>query len=852
VTFLEAAAIVLRWYGCTLIVALAAWPLVFLCLKRLPDRGVAFARMFGLIGAGYLFWLGCWLHVWPNTAGAVWLCVLLLFAAGSALNRLGGENPWPWLRAHWKEALFGEGVFAVLFLLFVWIRANNPQGDWAEKPMEIAFINSILRSTYFPPNDPWLSGYAISYYHFGYIMTAMISRIAGLIGDVGFNLAVAASFAMAGCGAFGILRDILILHAGGEKSPPEPAAAKPEGKTAWRNSSKAPRYLLASLLAPFCLLILGNLQGFLDVLYYHGVGWENGQGTFWRWLDLNWRLEKPVPQKELVPQTYLWWWQDSRVINDRTLDGEHVEVIDEFPAFSLVMGDLHPHVLALPFLMAVLAVILEVLLRGSRGWPEPGWERWSFIIFSAVSIGSLIFLNTWDVLIFGMAAVAGWVGWKISGRKLAFAGFSGWKAYLARWGLTGVLTVGFCVPFLIGFTSQAGGILPNVLWPTKGPQFFIMFGTLLIPIVAWVILELVYRRKELDGRRALSIAAAGLAVLVAGSLIMAFAIALDQDLLNRLGVVLGSFGPMDAMAIVLIRRFLDPLASLMPVFLIFAAMAVVLGWIRRRAPEESGSTVVEGPSGKRMSSVFIWILIFWGALLILFPEYFYLRDGFGSRMNTVFKFYFQGWAFWSVAAAFGTFRLLQTAMDRLERNNARWSYAVISSLLTVGVFFLGTIFLPMALWSKTNGYKPFSGRTLDASAYLQHGLPDDLEAIQWINANIHDTGPIAEAVGGEYSEFARISTHTGIPAVIGWPGHEGQWGRGYREIGNRPSDIAELYRTTNWNRAQEIIDKYGIRYVYFGPLEARTYGTRGLDKFRNHMKIIYNAGSVYIFERSGS
>jgi uncharacterized membrane protein len=237
-------------------------------------------------------------------------------------------------------------------------------------------------------------------------------------------------------------------------------------------------------------------------------------------------------------------------------------------------------------------------------------------------------------------------------------------------------------------------------------------------------------------------------------------------------------------------------------------------------------------------------------LLVLFPEYFYLRDGFGSRMNTVFKFYFQGWAFWSVAAAFGTIRLAQIAFDRLEKNFTRWSFAMISSVLTVGVFMMGAIFLPMALWSKTNGFKPQGGPTLDASAYLQYGLPDDLAAIDWINANIHDTGPIVEAVGGEYTEFARISTHTGIPSVLGWPGHESQWGRGYKEIGSRPEDIAELYRTTDWSRAQEILDRYGIRYVYFGTLESRIYGTRGLDKFRNHMKIIYNANSVYLFERS--
>jgi uncharacterized membrane protein len=174
-------------------------------------------------------------------------------------------------------------------------------------------------------------------------------------------------------------------------------------------------------------------------------------------------------------------------------------------------------------------------------------------------------------------------------------------------------------------------------------------------------------------------------------------------------------------------------------------------------------------------------------------------------------------------------------------------------LLSAGVFALGAVYLPMAVWSKTGGFHPSVGPTLDASAYLQKDYRDDAAAIAWINANIHDLGPIAEAVGaggGEYTEYARISTFTGLSAVLGWTGHEGQWGRGYREIGSRPEDIAELFRTTDWNRAQEILDKYGIRYVYFGPLEARTYNTRGLDKFRAHMNIIYQTDQVTIFERA--
>jgi uncharacterized membrane protein len=292
------------------------------------------------------------------------------------------------------------------------------------------------------------------------------------------------------------------------------------------------------------------------------------------------------------------------------------------------------------------------------------------------------------------------------------------------------------------------------------------------------------------------------------------------------------------------------LATLIPVLLIFASLAITLGWIRKRNAPLSEDPGAESPiDGIRLVDSYVWILIFWGALLIVFPEYFYLKDGFGDRMNTVFKFYFQGWAFWSLAVAYAVVRMFQIISDKLEQNGRRWSLATVGTLISVGFFALGAVYLPMAVWSKTGGFHPFGGPTLDASAYLKTNFPDDALAIAWINTNIHDLGPIAEAVGGQYSEFARISTFTGLSSVIGWPGHEGQWRGNDLLFRDRPDDVAELYRTTDWNSASEILDKYGIRYVYFGPLEANTYSKRGLDKFLAHMNVIYQTDQVIIFER---
>ena len=102
-----------------------------------------------------------------------------------------------------------EVLFLVAFGLLALLRAGNPTLDNAEKPMELMFINSILRSPSFPPHDGWLSGYAISYYYFGYVMTAMLAQLSGVTGSIAHNLMTALVFALAAIGAYGLLFNLL-------------------------------------------------------------------------------------------------------------------------------------------------------------------------------------------------------------------------------------------------------------------------------------------------------------------------------------------------------------------------------------------------------------------------------------------------------------------------------------------------------------------------------------------------------------------------------------------------------------------------------------------------------------------
>jgi uncharacterized membrane protein len=139
---------------------------------------------------------------------------------------------------------------------------------------------------------------------------------------------------------------------------------------------------------------------------------------------------------------------------------------------------------------------------------------------------------------------------------------------------------------------------------------------------------------------------------------------------------------------------------------------------------------------------------------------------------------------------------------------------------------------------------------LDGTAHLARFRGADYKAIQWIRENL-EKGVIAEAVGGSYTDYARISAHTGFPTPLGWEFHEVQW-RGSAELqGSRGADMRQLYMTPDWAAAEEIIDRYQIAYVYVGPLEESTYDPIELAKFDGRLDILYETEDVKIYAVPG-
>ena len=302
---------------------------------------------------------------------------------------------------------------------------------------------------------------------------------------------------------------------------------------------------------------------------------------------------------------------------------------------------------------------------------------------------------------------------------------------------------------------------------------------------------------------------------------------------------LGATGGGELFAESLLRRVTAPGGWLTALLLCGLAVGLLLS-ARVVKP-----AIKERASALSPAHVYTLLLLLLGTLLVLGPEFFFLRDQFGWRINTIFKFYYQAWLLWAVAAAFGSAALLLS----LSR---RWGI-----LFRVGlalVLLVGFTYTSLALWSKTGGFKPAQGFTLDGTAYLESQAPDDAAAARWLWTA--PPGVVAEAVGGSYSEYARVATLSGLPNVLGWPGHESQWRGGGREMGSRQADLERLFCTRSWEEAQQILSKYNIRYVYIGNLERSSYVPNqdtcpsGLseDKFRQYLRQAYQSGSVTIYD----
>lgn len=841
------------WYLLTAIIGLVTFPLVFRLLPGLPDRGYTIARSAGLLLTGYIFWLLTSLGFTRNTEGGI-LLALLIVGSISLWTYLADRDDQAtlgtWLSQHTRLLVAAESVFAIAYIAWLIVRAHNPEIVGTEKPMELAFLNGVRMSERFPPHDPWLSGYAISYYYFGYVLMAMLADLTATPSGLAFNLSISLLFALTVLGSYGLVLNLISHRLAHE--------VEPNDETVWLNSTQAtpsslvPKrtspYLFA-LLGPLLTTLIGNLTGFLDVI--RAANLRLVPPSFWRWLDIE-EISEPLTQAIWPPQDvrYLWWWRASRIIHDRNPVGESsgLQPINEFPFFSFLLGDLHPHVLALPFTLLMLGLTFNLLCQ------QKSLDGRQFV-FYGLCMGGLAFLNAWDLPIYLFILLLAMVAYQVKREGIeSLFGLSGPLVTIVGFFLFGLLAY---LPWYVSFTSQAGGVLPNLLFPTRFQQMFVMFGPFLL-IIAWYLAEMILLRTFKPnwvvglGGSALLLTILIVVMLVLGSLVVrrdpgALAFFLTSTGLDTVGMTLDAmFTALPQATDAALRyRLSQPVTPLVLTLLIGITLALLIGRIEASISTWAADSETSD-AGFDASSIFVLVLILTGALLIIGPEFLYLRDNFGQRLNTIFKFYYAAWMLFAVASAYIAYTLT---------TQPNWLGGLAFVTLFVVVVAAGLAYTAIALPAKTGDL--FSNRgsyplTLDGLAYFERSAPAEYEAIVWLSRNAKPDAIVLEAVGGAYSGYGRVSSITGLQTVLGWANHERQWrGDLYAELaGTRETDVPLVYRSASFAQAHEIAIRYRVSYIFVGSLERAPDNSTpiGLEKLGRFYTTVFQKDGVVIYQ----
>jgi len=800
---------ILFWWTILEVLGLVAWPLAQRVFGRFRDGGYALAKTLGLLSAAYLLWIAASTRVLSNSPPVAYGALIAVGALSFFLQRQRREE----MAALWRRSksliLFEEVLFTVAFLSFVGLRLLNPDlwQPWfgGEKMMESAFLNAILKSAFFPPYDPYFSGGQINYYYYGQYLVAFLVKLTGIIPSVAFNLAIPTIFALTVSNAFSLGYNLV----------------------ARRASDGVQRVsYVCGLAAVVFLAVMGNLSALLQVIEgFARVGGARFEGNVPSLADLS-RVVPGVGQvlfqgRALPPFEY--WYRATRIIP---------YTINEFPFFSFLFADLHPHMIGIPVTLLMLALLLQLALDERPSLRPP----LALSIAIMVSLGAVATINTWDLPVY-LALLAAVLLLR------AFRRRRWWRALgaLVTVALLAVGGLALYWPFFSNYQAMDVG-LGLVTTRTTMPRFLDIWGFFLFMLAS-----------ALTAYAIASPAHAGTIRWLRGA--WRWRGALPRYL---------------ALTRLLTRKRVS--VPLLLWFLITALLVIVfftvLGeWVLFLLVAWLGAAVILllTSTSQSVRERFVLLLILMSGLVILGCELIYVRDflsgGDWQRMNTVFKFYIQAWVLLSIASAASipaVWRWLRGHCSRL----GRWAWGGACAVLLFGSLLYPVMAIPVRVNERFPGAQPPRG-TLDGMAYMTVGVytwPDpshpielsyDYDAIQWLLENVKGTPVILEASLAYYREGGmRVSSYTGLPTLAG--AHQREQ-RPMGEVISREEDVKRLYETPDQTEALELIEKYDIEYIYLGQLERIAYSPQGLPKFQwmqddGILQIVYQNSKVTIYQ----
>ena len=788
-----------------------ALPFSILMFRFLPDRGIVLARLLGFLVAGYVTWLLVSLGWFEFSKTPIILGLLVLASLSLTALLFQWRETRDFLFRNWRILALGEAIFLGAFLAFALVRAANPD-LWhpfrgGEKPMELAYLTAVIRSTTFPPYDPWFSGGHLNYYYWGYYLLSLPTRLTGIVPTTVFNLAVPWFFALTFTAAYSLVYNL----ASGVNSVREGRfGATPNGRTRSRMAGPRERQgrqpgslwsralaspVSAGLLGGSLVAVVGNLDGLVQ-LVRSAIGWAMNGGSGWMAFDY-WRSSRMIPPLDNVLKSPLTWWLPEGTPGFV----EQSFHITEFPFFTFLFADLHAHMMVIPFTLLAIGLGVNFVL----GFRAAGW---GWVITAAgllgLGLGAIWALNSWDYPAYLILTV-GLVGLAVILSPYSRTAKLGLGLLLA----SSVVLVSFFAfqPFHANNETFDASIevtkwrIPVTNYLAIHGLFLFIVGTFLVTQCHRVLQPLRQnffpnlQPGEPPDRRTWGLiglgTAAGLILALAGALYLAAAGYWNAALL--------------VLVIALVLLILaDTLACREPGYEFVVVALALLG--------------LAFSIGVGVDLVHI--------------------SGDIGRMNTLFKLYLEAWVLLALSSAF----LLWYAGTRGSlASRWRWVGPVwITALLLITA---GSLVYPV-LGTKGRLADRFGPTplTFDGTAFMADSvhvegerrilLRNELAGIQWLQDNVQGSPVVLEAHYLQYHWASRISSYTGLPTVLGWPWHQIQQRQAYAAgVGTRARHVKEIYETSDVRRAVKLLETYEVSYVVVGGPERAYYTAEGLDKF---------------------
>ena len=772
---------VVAWYLLIAAFGLAAFPLTRVAFGGLPDQGYPLARGLGLVVVAWGSWMLSSARV---PFGRV--SILSIFGAMLVLSLVlawrDREEIRTFLRDHWREILWVEILALALFLLDLGIRVGNPDlwhpSKGGEKPMDFSYLNAVLKSTSFPPYDPWFAGGYINYYYYGFVLLAAPIRLLGIVPSVAYNLALPILFSLLGLSAYSIGFNLV---------------RRSEGWNSRRWWSYAQT---AGLAAAVALVLLGNL-GTVRLMYtgLKQIGTDSGEAVR-GFLPGAWQAARGFARyitfdRDLPIALDQWYWDPSRAIPPA--EGE-AGAITEFPFFTFLYADLHAHLFSrLLTAMTVawgIALLLSAESRRRRRWLDVLLVLWAGgLVVGAIPLTNLAdyppywflaalaalcapVLRAWPELREGAPSSRRWV--IVLGESLA--------------GAVGLLVLArlLYAPYHAWYGEGYGSV---ELWHggrTSIGAYLTVHGLFLAALVSWMAWE---TRQWM--------AATPLASLARWR--------------RMQGPIFGAF-------LVVLFAVLALLAYGVSVIILIGPLIVWSGLLLLRPGLALEKRIVLVLAGLALGLTLVVELV--------------VVVGDISRMNTVFKFYLQAWELFAFTAS----AALAWTLLALPAWSSGWRRAW-QILLAALVFCAALYPLTATLAKLRDRMAEDAPRGLDGMAFMpfatyydlggSFSLAQDYEAIRWMQQNVQGSPVILEANIPEYRWGSRFTIYTGLPGVLGWNWHQRQQRlvTGDTPVTERALGITDFYLTRSPDEAMAFLRRYDVSYVIVGQLERLFYET---------------------------